>query len=73
MTTIRQARARQPGLKCLFTSGFAPAALCNNVELEDFIAKPFHRRDLVGCVFELLQRDAAMGGVVDADLEYCHA
>ena len=73
MTTIRQARARQPGLKCLFTSGFAPAPLSNNVELEDFIAKPFHRRDLVGCVFELLQRDAAMGGVVDADLEYCHA
>ena len=73
ITTIRQARARQPGLKCLFTSGFAPAPLWNNVELEDFIAKPFHRRDLVGCVFELLQREAAVGGVVAADLEYCHA
>ena len=73
MTTIRKARARQPGFKCLFTLWFAPAPLWNNVELEDFIAKPFHRRDLVGCVFELLQRDAAVGGVVAADPEYCHA
>lgn len=68
-TTIRQARTRQPGLKCLFTSEFTPAAPCNNVALEDFIAKPFHRRDLVGCVFELLQRDAAAGGVVAAHSE----
>jgi DNA-binding response OmpR family regulator len=73
LTTIRQARARRPGLKCLFTSGFEPAALWNNVELEDFIAKPFHRRDLVGCVFELLQREAAAGGVVAADLGCRHA
>ena len=71
MTTIRQARARRPGLKCLFTWGFAPAALWNNVELEDFIAKPFHRRDLVGCVFELLQREAGVRVVVTAALEYC--
>jgi CheY-like chemotaxis protein len=72
ITTIRHARARQPALKCLFTSGFALASLWNNAEFEDFIAKPFHRRDLVGCVFELLQRDAAGGGVVAANLEYCH-
>ena len=42
-------------------------------ELEDFIAKPFRRRELVGCVFELLQRDAAGGEPVKADLEYCCA
>ena len=72
MTTIRQARTRQPGLKCLFTSEFAPAAGLN-VELEDFIAKPFDRRDLLGCAFELLQRNAAASGVVAADLECCQA
>ena len=70
MTAIRQARARQPGLKCLFTSGFSPTPLPDNVELEDFIAKPFDRRNLVGCVFELLQRDAAVGDVVAADLKH---
>lgn len=68
MTTVQYARAQQPGLKCLFTSGFASAAPWTNVELDDFIAKPFRRRELVGCVFELLQRDAATGA---ADLEYC--
>ena len=73
MTTLRHARAQQPGLKCLFTSGFAPVPLCNNVELEDFIAKPFRRRELVGCVFELMQRDAAAGGAVTAYPEYCCA
>ena len=73
MTTMQYARAQQPGLKCLFTSGFAPARPWNNVKLDDFIAKLFRRRELVGCVFELLQRDAADGGVVTADLEYCCA
>jgi DNA-binding response OmpR family regulator len=73
MTTMRQARARQPGLKCLFTSELASAALWNNDELDDFIGKPFHRRELVGCVFELLQRDAVVDGVAAADLEYCSA
>ncbi len=68
-TTIRQARERQPELKCLFTSRFAPAPLWHNVELDDFIAKPFHRRELLGCVFELLQRDPAAGDLA-ADLEY---
>ena len=71
MTTMQYARAQQPGLKCLFTSGFAPARPWNNVELDDFIAKPFRRRELVGCVFELLQRDAVAGDAVSTDLEYC--
>ena len=73
MTTLRYARAQQPGLKCLFTSGFAPAHPWNNVELEDFIAKPFRRRELVGCVFELLHREEAGGGPVKAEIEYCCA
>ena len=73
MTTLRHARAEQPELKCLFTSRFAPAPLWNNVELEDFIAKPFRRRELVGCVFELLHRDGAGGGPVKMEIEYCCA
>ena len=73
MTTLRHARAEQPELKCLFTSRFAPAPLWNNVELEDFIAKPFRRRELVGCVFELLHRDGPGGGPVKAEIEYCCA
>jgi DNA-binding NtrC family response regulator len=72
MTTLRHARAQQPELRCLFTSRLAPAPSWNNVELDDFIAKPFRRREFVGCVFELLQRDAVAGGIVlAADLEYC--
>jgi len=74
ITTLRHARAQQPELKCLFTSRLAPAPSWNNVELDDFIAKPFRRREFVGCVFELLQRDTVMGGIVAApDLEYCCA
>jgi DNA-binding response OmpR family regulator len=71
MTTLQYARAQQPGLKCLFTSGFAPARPLNNLDLDDFIAKPFRRRELVGCVFELIQRDAVAGGAVNTDIEYC--
>ena len=70
MTTLQYARAQQPGLKCLFTSEFAPARPWNKVDLDDFIAKPFRRRELVGCVFELIQRDAAAGGGVTTDSEY---
>lgn len=61
--TLRQLRARQPWLKALFTGEVAgrpwwwPAPAC-----DDFIAAPFHRRDLLGCVFELLQREVGQGG-----------
>jgi DNA-binding response OmpR family regulator len=72
VTTLEYARAQQPGLKCLFTSEFAPAHSWNNVDLDDFIAKPFRRRELVGCVFELMQRDPATGGTVTADPKYCY-
>jgi hypothetical protein len=41
------------------------------LDLDDFIAKPFRRRELVGCVFELMQRDAVAGGAVNTDIEYC--
>ena len=52
-------------------SGFAPARPLNNLDLDDFIAKPFRRRELVGCVFELMQRDAVTGGAANTGIEYC--
>jgi two-component system response regulator MprA len=73
MMMMRLARAQRPGLRCLFTSGLAFSVTCSNAEIDDFIAKPFHRRELVGCVFELLQRVGAVSGLVAADLEYCDA
>ena len=59
--TIRQLRGRQPWLKVLFIGDVAqwprrPDQIC-----DEFIPSPFHRRDLLGCVFELLQRDALPG------------
>jgi DNA-binding response OmpR family regulator len=71
-TTVRQARALQPLLKCLFTSRFAPARPWSNAERDEFIAKPFHRRELLGCVFELLERDAAPSTAAE-HLGYCYA
>ncbi|HZT88362.1 MAG TPA: response regulator [Stellaceae bacterium] len=59
LATVRQARARQPGLRALFTADFVPRKRCDDPELDDFIAFPFHRRELLGCVFELLQRNPA--------------
>jgi two-component system OmpR family response regulator len=70
---MRLARAQRPGLRCLFTSGFAFPMTSGNAEIDDFIAKPFHRRELVGCVFELLQRVGAVSGLVAADVGYCGA
>jgi two-component system cell cycle sensor histidine kinase/response regulator CckA len=55
-TTLRQARARQPGLKALFTDGSGALPERRNPDIDDFIASPFERHELLGCVFELLQR-----------------
>ena len=54
--TVRQIRARQPWLKALFTGEAAERPHRPAGDSDDFIAAPFHRRDLLGCVFELLQR-----------------
>ena len=72
-TTVQQARARQPRLKCLLTSRFAPAPPWGNAELDEFIAKPFHPRELLGCVFELIERDAAPSNAETEHLGYCYA
>ena len=57
--TLRQLRARQPGLKALFTGELAARSLRPERECDEFISAPFDRRELLGCVFELLQRGAA--------------
>jgi len=61
LTTVRQARARQPGLKALFTEDYARMPRRGDPDADDFIAAPFHRWEMLGCVFELLQRDGIAG------------
>ena len=55
--TIRHIRARQPWLKALLTGDVAARPCWRARGCDDFIAAPFRRRDLLGCVFELLQRE----------------
>jgi two-component system phosphate regulon response regulator OmpR len=57
-TTVHQARSRQPWLKALYIveSGGRPER--GNPDIDDFIAAPFERHELIGCTFELLQRGA---------------
>ena len=59
LTTMRQLRARQPWLKALFTGEAACRPQCPDSNCDDFIPSPFDRRDLIGGVFELLQREVA--------------
>lgn len=61
--TVGQLRARQPWLKALYTGDAAQWPWRPGPACDDFIASPFRRRDLLGCVFELLQRDAARAGL----------
>ena len=61
LATLRQLRARQPWLKALFTGdpGRRPRRL--DCDRDDFIAASFHSHELLGCVFELLQRETLFG------------
>jgi len=61
VTTVRRLRARQPWLKALFTGEFARGPRWAGRDCDEFIAAPFHRRELLGCVFELLQRESLPG------------
>jgi len=56
--TLRQLRARQPALKALYTGELAARAARPERVCDEFISVPFDRRELLGCVFELLQREA---------------
>ena len=61
VTTVRRLRARQPWLKALFAGEFARGPRWAERDCDEFIAAPFHRRELLGCVFELLQRESLPG------------
>ena len=56
-TTVRQARTRQPWLKALFIDDSHDRRNRGNREADDFITAPFERHELIGCTFEMLQRD----------------
>jgi hypothetical protein len=56
---MRQIRARQPWVKTLFTGDVAQRPVLPGRDRDDFIPSPFHLRDLLGCVFELLHREVA--------------
>lgn len=56
-TTVRRARARQPWLKALFIEHSVARRGRGYRDSDDFIGAPFERHELIGCVFELLQRD----------------
>lgn len=58
-TTVRQARTRQPWLKALFIDDSHLRHDRGNPDIDDFIAAPFERHELIGCTFELLQRVSA--------------
>jgi two-component system response regulator MprA len=57
--TARQARLRQPWLKTLFTEEYGHHPERGDSETDDFVPLPCERYELLGCVFELLQRGAA--------------
>lgn len=62
-TTVRQARTRQPWLKALYIDDGRDRHDRGDPEIDDFIAAPIERHELIGCTFELLQR-----GTETADL-----
>ena len=54
--TVRQIRTRQPWLKALFT-GDAAGRPWPQRDCDEFISSPFRSCELLGGVFELLQRN----------------
>jgi DNA-binding response OmpR family regulator len=55
--TLRQLRSRQPWLKALFTGDPTGRPRRLDPDRDDFIAAAFQSHELLGCVFELLQRE----------------
>lgn len=53
---VKCARARHPSLKSLFISGCCIDPVGDDPEQDNFVAKPFRPRELLGCVWELLGR-----------------
>ena len=59
VATVRQARARQPWLKALLIDGRGRRPDLDDCDSDDLITTPIERWELIGCVFELLQRAPA--------------
>jgi DNA-binding response OmpR family regulator len=57
VATMRQARAKRPRLRFLLVADYPDVPLWPTHGADDLIAAPFHRWELLGCVFELLGRD----------------
>ena len=53
---LQCARLTRPNLRCLFVSGGVEGA-SDDPDRDDFVGKPFHRNELLGCAWELLLRD----------------
>jgi len=62
MATVRQLRDRQPWLRALFIGELDGRLWRPERDCDEFIPEPFYQRDLLGCVFELLQRDLGERG-----------
>ena len=62
------ARSRHPSLKSLFISGiWGPVG--DDPVRDEFIAKPFYERELLGCVWELLSREFPQEQVIITSAE----
>ena len=61
VATVRQARSRQPWLRALFVVAPGEAPRRDSPDRDDTITAPLVRHELLGCVFELLQRETFPG------------
>jgi DNA-binding response OmpR family regulator len=57
VATMRRARVKRPGVRFLLVAEYPDVPVWPTHDADDVIAAPFHRWELLGCVFELLGRD----------------
>lgn len=58
---VRCAKAGQPRLRALYLSNASEGRILDDRTCDDCISIPFHRGELLGCVWELLLRDLSTG------------
>lgn len=64
VATMRRARTKRAGLRFLLVADYPDVPLWPTHDADDVIAAPFHRWELLGCVFELLGREGR-GDAID--------
>lgn len=69
MDLVQYVRLRQPGLRALFISGLNQP-VTDDPDRDDFVFKPFRPQELLGCIWELLQRKVPKAAL---DVDYVHA